>query len=150
VNPLNRLVGERLRINERCFEISGFDIAEHDVVIRAVAVDEKRDVLELSLPETLRGLFQNEPDRPDHRDGESPTPHFQSVRAIHVNDQWFIRTREGNDVGPYVTRGDAESAGADLAAMLDAIADREVRRKIIREFMLLRWARRWEARLARR
>jgi hypothetical protein len=81
--------------------------------------------------------------RSDHRNGEAPTKHVRSERTIRVNDEWFITTREGIDVGPYATRDDAESAAADLATMLEHITDPETTRQfVIREFMLTRWAQR--------
>jgi hypothetical protein len=84
---------------------------------------------------------------PDHRNGEAPAAHFRSGRAIYVNGQWFISTREGIEVGPYPTRDDADSAAADLATLRKDITDPEITRQfVVREFMLVKWAQRRVAR----
>jgi hypothetical protein len=78
----------------------------------------------------------------DHRQGESPQHHARSERAVQVDDEWFISTREGVNIGPYATREDAEAAAAELTTMLGQVSDPETSRQfVIREFMLTRWAR---------
>jgi hypothetical protein len=61
MNPLDRLVGESLRINERRYKISGFNVAEREVVVRAVALDQRHEQVQLTLPQVLEGLFRDKP-----------------------------------------------------------------------------------------
>ena len=78
----------------------------------------------------------------DHRQGESPKHHTRSERAVQIDDEWFISTREGVKIGPYTTREDAEAAAVELTTMLEQVTDPETSRQfVIREFMLTRWAR---------
>ncbi len=58
--PLERLVGERIRIDARRYEIAGFNIAERDVRIRAVALDGRHERIELPLDTMLKGLFTSD------------------------------------------------------------------------------------------
>jgi hypothetical protein len=77
----------------------------------------------------------DKPPLDEYRDGEVPIPR---VRSERIFNQWFIRTREGIEVGPYPTREAAEAAAKQLSAMLDGINDPEITRQFIREFMLLK------------
>lgn len=78
----------------------------------------------------------------DHRQGESPQQHTRSERAVQIDDEWFISTREGIKIGPYNTREDAEAAAIELTTMLERVTDPEASRQfVLREFMLTRWAR---------
>jgi hypothetical protein len=66
MNPLNRLIGEHVKINERRYEIAGYNIADREVRVRAVPLDVRRErVVEVSLPLALKGLFRD-------RDPEAP------------------------------------------------------------------------------
>lgn len=70
MNPLNRLIGEHVKINDRRYEIAGYNIADREVRVRAVPVDARRErVVEVSLPQALKGLFRDrDPDaQPDVR-----------------------------------------------------------------------------------
>jgi Domain of unknown function (DUF6316) len=78
----------------------------------------------------------------DHRQGESPKHHARSERAVEIDNEWFISTREGIKIGPYNTREDAEAAAIELTTMLERVTDPEASRQfVLREFMLTRWAR---------
>jgi hypothetical protein len=69
------------------------------------------------------------------RPGDPPDAvHFRSDRVVHVNDAWFIATREGIDVGPYPTPEAAASAVGELAEILGVLADGELARTFVREF----------------
>lgn len=46
----------------------------------------------------------------DTRTGEKPRSWFRSERFLQINHQWYFMTREGRDVGPFVSRDIAESA----------------------------------------
>ena len=74
----------------------------------------------------------------DRRDGESDATRYRSARVIHVNNAWFVTTRESIDVGPYETRDLAEESALRLSEMLDGISDPEIARQFIREYILLK------------
>jgi hypothetical protein len=61
MNPLERLVGERIRINARRYEIAGFNIAHREVRISAVALDGRHERVEVPLQQILEGLFGERP-----------------------------------------------------------------------------------------
>lgn len=44
------------------------------------------------------------------RDGEAKDKHSRSDRFFSDNNNWFFRTREGQEVGPFFTRSDAQHA----------------------------------------
>lgn len=37
-------------------------------------------------------------------------PPFRCERFFHVNDQWYVSIREGDSLGPFFTKQDAEAA----------------------------------------
>jgi hypothetical protein len=60
MNPLDKFIGERVKISERRYEISGFNIADREVRIRVVPLDPGRErVVEVSFPQALKGLFHD-------------------------------------------------------------------------------------------
>jgi hypothetical protein len=71
MSPLDKFIGERVKINERRYEISGFNIANREVRIRAVPLDPRRErVVEVSFPQALKGLFRDfDAETPEVRDG---------------------------------------------------------------------------------
>jgi hypothetical protein len=80
-------------------------------------------------------VSNDKPPLDQYRAGEVPVPRARSERIFN---QWFIRTREGIEVGPYPSREAAEIGAEKLSAMLDGINDPEITRQFIREFMLLK------------
>ncbi len=42
-----------------------------------------------------------------HRSGEAPKTWFRTDRFYTVGSDWFVATREGNDIGPFRSRNDA-------------------------------------------
>ena len=66
MNPLDKFIGERVKISERRYEISGFNIADREVRIRVVPLDAGRErVVEVSFPQALKGLFRGcDPETP--------------------------------------------------------------------------------------
>lgn len=43
-----------------------------------------------------------------HRKGEVSKQHFRSDRFFCVGNQWFFRTREGSELGPFFSRASAQ------------------------------------------
>jgi hypothetical protein len=78
------------------------------------------------------------PAKASQRHGETPWHHCRSGRSFLKNRQWFFRTREGIDVGPYLDQDAAEFGATWLSGMLDGLSDAEITEHFIREFMLLR------------
>ncbi len=62
MNPLNRLVGELIKINERRYKITDYEFVDQDVLLHATALDEPTGILYVSLPEALEGLFAGDAD----------------------------------------------------------------------------------------
>jgi uncharacterized protein DUF6316 len=83
-------------------------------------------------------MNRNAPPDPSQRRGEAPWHHHRTDRSFNRHDNWFFRTREGIDAGPYPTHERAEIAASQLAIMLDGITDMEITAQFIREFMLLK------------
>jgi hypothetical protein len=54
-----------------------------------------------------------------HRKDEAPRTWFRSKRIFCEKSEWFIRTREGLDVGPFATRTMAEDEADALQATLE-------------------------------
>jgi len=44
------------------------------------------------------------------RHGERDTVHFRSGRVFCVDNDWYYSTREGEDIGPFPTKAEAEAA----------------------------------------
>ena len=57
----------------------------------------------------------------------------RSGHVTYVNNQWFVHTRVGIDVGPYRNRASAEAAVNRFAALLDGIDDSETAAELIRD-----------------
>ena len=57
MNPLNRLVGEQIKINGRRYTITDYELLDHDVVLHATTLDEPTGIVYMSLPEALDALF---------------------------------------------------------------------------------------------
>jgi len=55
----------------------------------------------------------------EHRKDESPRTWFRSKRIFRNKGNWFIRTREGVDVGPFGDRTAAEEEADALQATLE-------------------------------
>ena len=70
-----------------------------------------------------------------HRRDESPRTWFRSDRIFRVDGQWFIHTREGIAVGPYVDKFAAEVDAEMLKALLIGLEGDDAK-QIIKEFML--------------
>jgi hypothetical protein len=49
---------------------------------------------------------------------ERPRTWFRSDRFFRSNDQWYFRTREGIDVGPFLTEFDAQIEASILKSLL--------------------------------
>ncbi|WP_290581910.1 DUF6316 family protein [Ketobacter sp.] len=48
-------------------------------------------------------------DSPDHRKTDSKAvPLFRTHRIHSINSEWYFLTREGQNIGPFPTRKDAE------------------------------------------
>ena len=62
MNPLNRLVGELIKINERRYKITDYELVDQDVLLHATAIDEPTGILYVSLPEALEALFSADAD----------------------------------------------------------------------------------------
>ena len=46
------------------------------------------------------------------RRGETPKTYFRSDRFYTVGANWYVATREGNDIGPFSSRAAAEASVA--------------------------------------
>jgi hypothetical protein len=58
MNPQKPLIGERVQIDETHYVIAGFNIAEGEVRIRAVAVGGRHERIEVSFPLAIKGLIR--------------------------------------------------------------------------------------------
>ena len=52
-------------------------------------------------------------DMQNRRDDSDPKKFFQTDRFFMVSGQWHFTTREGEDFGPFVSRGEAEDGLRD-------------------------------------
>lgn len=66
----------------------------------------------LSLMQNRSGQVLPESSNPitSVRRGEKMRSWFRGERFLQINHQWYFMTREGSDVGPFVSREVAESA----------------------------------------
>lgn len=71
----------------------------------------------------------------DYRNNESPQLWFRSERFFRSDGHWYMFTREGIMVGPYVTRFDAEIDGGRLIARLRHTPN-ERTHNVIRDFLM--------------
>jgi hypothetical protein len=55
----------------------------------------------------------------EQRKDEAPRTWFRSKRIFRNEGEWFIRTREGVDVGPFPTKAAAEAEADALQATLE-------------------------------
>ncbi len=62
MNPLNRLVGELIKINERRYKITDYELVDQVVLLHATALDEPAGIIYVSLAEALDGLFAADAD----------------------------------------------------------------------------------------
>ena len=62
MNPLNRLVGELIKINERRYKITDYELVDQDVLLHATALDEPSGILYVPLAEALQALFSADAD----------------------------------------------------------------------------------------
>jgi len=46
--------------------------------------------------------------------GETPEIRYRTDRFYRINSSWFFSTREGIEMGPYLSRKDAENALKDI------------------------------------
>ena len=60
--------------------------------------------------------------KPTVRDGERFKQWFRANRAFCVSTSWYFSTREGVEVGPFDSKDEAESAIAELGAILSEIS----------------------------
>ena len=60
MNPLNRLVGELIKINGRRYKITDYELVNQDVLLHATTLDEPTGIVYVSLPEALDALFSAE------------------------------------------------------------------------------------------
>lgn len=76
------------------------------------------------------------------RRNEQPRTWFRSDRVYLMQqdqsqqDQWYFRTREGVEIGPYDSQFEAEIEAGLLRELIKGVIDPEKKRKIIREFVL--------------
>ena len=62
---------------------------------------------------------------------------FRSERVIMLGeDNWYIQTREGVDIGPYDTRFEAEIEGELLVELLKKATSEEEIMETLRDFIL--------------
>ncbi len=61
---------------------------------------------------------------------------FRSERVFRRNGDWYFRTREDIDVGPYASEFEAQVESSILKHNLDAAKTPEQALQIIREFLL--------------
>lgn len=45
----------------------------------------------------------------DYRNGEPEKSHFRSERFYCADSEWYFSTREGDEMGPFSLRADAEA-----------------------------------------
>ena len=68
--------------------------------------------------------------RAGERQGRWP----RSPRTLRGPGGWFVRTREGEPLGPYPTQFDADVVAALLVAQLEQARDAEACRRVIYNF----------------
>jgi hypothetical protein len=67
----------------------------------------------------------------DARQGEAPKMRFRGSHVFPAGGKWYFNTREGIDVGPFATRGEAEINSTRLRLVLAKIDDPELARAVI-------------------
>lgn len=71
------------------------------------------------------------------RKNEQAKTWFRSERVYLASiDQWYFRTREGVEIGPYESQFEAEIEAGLLKELLKVHADKDNRMSVIREFVL--------------
>lgn len=71
------------------------------------------------------------------RGNEEQRVWFRSDRVFFSQgSQWYFRTREGVDVGPYESQSEAEIEAGLLKELLQDCADETSVKRVIREFVL--------------
>lgn len=71
---------------------------------------------------------------PPVRSGESRRVWFRTNRFFSVGDRWYFATREAVEVGPYLTRADAEADAQRLLEVLQVTPTAPERRLVIKLF----------------
>lgn len=62
MNPLNRLVGELIKINERRYKITDYELVDQGVLLHATALEEPKGIIYVPLAEALEALFAADAD----------------------------------------------------------------------------------------
>jgi hypothetical protein len=57
------------------------------------------------------------------RRGETPAIRYRTDRFYCSNSHWYFSTREGNEVGPFPTRAEAETALVSMFAQNQWVRD---------------------------
>ncbi|NKC01406.1 MAG: hypothetical protein GKR90_23310 [Pseudomonadales bacterium] len=74
---------------------------------------------------------------PPVRKNEEVQTWFRSDRVfLHEAGNWYFRTREGIEIGPYDTRFEAEIEAGLLIELLQKAGDVEDRAAVVNEFIL--------------
>lgn len=71
----------------------------------------------------------------DSRQNETPKLWFRSDRVFRSNGNWYFYTREGIEVGPYVSQFEADVEAGLLITRLRNAGDNQAYLKIIQEFI---------------
>lgn len=71
----------------------------------------------------------------DSRQGESPKMRFRGSHVFPAGGKWYVNTREGLDVGPFESRGEAEINSTRLRLVLAKINDAALTRAVILRYM---------------
>jgi hypothetical protein len=74
-------------------------------------------------------------DAPPTRAGERPRVWFRTHRVFAVGESWFFATREGLDVGPYVSNQAARQDAERLRVILQSSPDPTAAMRLILEFI---------------
>lgn len=72
---------------------------------------------------------------PNRRSDPEGVLHFQTERVFQSDDEWFICTREGIGVGPYISKALAISRGDELVARLSKLEGEQEVLATIRHFV---------------
>jgi hypothetical protein len=69
-----------------------------------------------------------------NRSGEPDKMRFRGSHVFPAHGKWYFNTREGIDVGPFDTRGEAEINSTRLRLVLAKIEDPELARTVISRY----------------
>ena len=76
----------------------------------------------------------------EFRSDELPNDWKRTERVYNLAEQWYFRTREGINVGPYDTRFEAEIEASMIKELLRGAPVDHRSIEIIREFILDSWS----------